>query len=1797
MHRFIQILVLLLSWSLALAARALGTGTGNDSIPGYTGILVKSGGLLPGIPARGDYFVNNPSPTKSLSGTYRVGFKLVNALGTAASAEVFSPAFAVSLLPHTSTQGTKSVVLAPPLLTEGAPYRVSVQLYLAGAAPGSWTPAGPASTGSEYRFSFVADNDDSGVRAQMNGLAVTRAYAIDTAPASDSFQLAFEGVIGRRDQPLQPVAAGNATAFVDVTLVGDRTGPIALKGARTGIAGALDNHGAGGAPVGVLLDRTLDVRPDVQMDPTDTYTLAVTLSHAGPGGIETVDGTVTMPGQRFLHFNGTLLFGTVATVVTEIYNDPDFEGTVAGVGEHTALGIEGDGAFLVANPAYKLTTGQNFLVLLGIDGTASSGDGADISVPAGTVSTVAGVSFVPSGVTLNPAGFHAAGGTVRFPAGFGVVEDPDVRRLRAEFPVGAVELGPSLEPTGILRLLPDAYNKAHLYAVHEDLPEVFEASSVTWDTAAGTFAVHRTGTSHVRAAETAALDALPLTVETLVAKIRPSNDGYLMAPASGPGPDVVVRADAQGRAILDDATIDLPASGYTAHFPANVVVAWTQPGKLVVKGGAIDTESSLLPGASPAAFSTQPGAPLLVLAGGTETFVFSPTNGAWRLTADGGLRAEGAVAPGTVHWGARDASTFVQTAGDFGTWSALIPGTALRGASATSAPDQRPGELLMTGRGRPGDPAYIEQPYTPGYASGLADYPGLNARAGATGEQKATSLLGDGTLGPYPLSSATKYYIRTAGASGVHIGDRAFFAKPGVPFSMYGFALTLDDFQLACRDNVMVDSMISGTVDIPGVRGKPGFSQPFSKLFLDPQGEPGDLVLPQNGSLEQPLAYWHSRFHPLTAEFVSNTTLPKKVALVFGAEVLLPGIVKDPVRGGLGFLRDGTLASAKLGIPGVDSRMKPPKQVVLHGPGSAIDPKIPGFAVNPMGDFYFNDPSAAGSPAEGFVAFAGTIDVPFFEDLQVHVLARADTGRTSIRAWPPGPDGKNFFTDRNFDSGNVGFPSGKGYDAYIDEREPAGFEYYDEADAAHRNRNTNNPIARKSWLGFVDFALPLKWDAARRRFVSSVPEQRQFLVMTSERAVQQLTPSGAEIRFGLQFDKLPRLNLAAAVVDQNEVAKELEQFIPNGDKLAAAAGAFEKLAGGDTDKLVADAVDAIVDGLVDDMLGDATLLKGVVSANAAAGRIGVAGGANFEALRANLKNRFSGVAGAAKTADSIAGKIGDALDVVGQGLATADVLLAKNADGKRGAFIDDALKLAKSVGLPDEDIKPVTDQITSEINGPLAPTLDAIADSLSEVHDLSTAARSLVTDARTLTQGTLAAAKVADQLPGKVLDALRHYFEVANDPTGTLLAELGPEALRMELKKVARDAVGESDFVAQLQQTVRDLAEPLRDEFGGVNERIFGALNDIVRSAMEELSNQVIDHLNDDIGRANRSYGAFSKTLQLQRVEGSARIVGDSLDSAHVNATLGLYIPDKVALAGSIDFKHLRGEQAVPPCVAGSADGRMQITVSASGDASIGGGKSGHAEVHGQYTMDAKGNPLALSGGLSLKADLHVDIVSLRNADLEFAFGPGDNYVRGEGAGSILLFDVKTRAFFGRTCDPGLVDWIDPQIKELFDVLGRPKVDGANPLVGYYMMADGDVILNRILEIPDSVVLLKASGGQGNFIFTDPGFTAIVPGMHWRMGLSVGLGPLTAGAEFVALGGLDPIPLSLDDDKLPKVLASFLLDPTHSVHGAVNGRFTPEFGVGPASFKKDFDFTASGNYTAPPTVPPPGFFLVKKLRF
>ncbi|MSU63504.1 MAG: hypothetical protein EXS31_14095 [Pedosphaera sp.] len=291
----------------------------------------------------------------------------------------------------------------------------------------------------------------------------------------------------------------------------------------------------------------------------------------------------------------------------------------------------------------------------------------------------------------------------------------------------------------------------------------------------------------------------------------------------------------------------------------------------------------------------------------------------------------------------------------------------------------------------------------------------------------------------------------------------------------------------------------------------------------------------------------------------------------------------------------------------------------------------------------------------------------------------------------------------------------------------------------------------------------------------------------------------------------------------------------------------------------------------------------------------------FKDLSAKLKDQLSGAVGALNVANSLFDQVADGLDVADNALSTADSLLQKDKNGQRGVFITNAVRIATSMGLPAASVKSVTDSITREINGEFSPTLDQISGSLDDIHSLSKSARKLVDGGRDVTAQALGAINVAQTLPNEILTSLHDYLGQLHDPTHYALSELGPDRLRAALKKVALDAIKGSDFVAQLNETVRDLAEPLHDEYDVVYEQVFRVLNDVVRSALEELSNQVVDHLNEDAGTINRAYGNFRHALELTKVEGSAHILGNVLDNAHLNATLGLSVPDKVKLRQSID--------------------------------------------------------------------------------------------------------------------------------------------------------------------------------------------------------------------------------------------------------------------------------------------------------
>ena len=1792
---------------LPLSARAaLSGGAGVGTVSAYSGIVLRRDGVIEALPVRCNYSITNTGAATTR--TYKVSFSLLDATDTSVGGAT-TAAFSVTIAAagggeYPVVAGARSAALSPTSLTAGAPYRLRTQLYLQNPVDLNYAPIGAAALSSEYRWRVVDAGSSAGVVGWLNTVSVLRSYAIASIPGREAFQVQVQGILGRLDELALPEAAADYRLHFDSTLTGAASGPVALVNPRTTALVVLANHAADGAPASVAIAQALDLRPLAQIDSLDTFTLTVALSFAGPDGVESPAHSTTLAAARLLHFNGILRFGPAATRLNEVSNTPAPLGPALGGGENTRLGLPLNGASLGSD--HTLSAPAGLAVVLYTDGTAETWDMATVTPPAvPDIGVIRGVRFTRENITLGPAGASATL-RVRFPVGFGLTTSASIRRLRADFPLGIAPLDGALLPSGSFWLRPVDIGAVAFFAAHEQLPTSFESTSIVWNTALGSFALRRDNTHYVRAHELDTLDALRADLVDPTAADRPSNEAVFRHPAASTRVDLVISADAQGRAVLTTVRLDLLPAAFTAHFPRGVTVAWGQIGALVFQDGEIDPAQSTLPGATEAVFACSPNCRHSPVSAPDSQFTFTPNARTWSFSPDGGLQAEGTLAAAPLRWGTRDLTHFVHTTGNFTSAAARLPGNCLRSALASSAADDRPGELLLSGQGRPGEPAYAEHPGSAGYAAGLADYAGLNFRVDGDGAQTATTVLGKlsapRTLGPYDLRGTCKYYARPAGVSGIHEAVTASFAACTGGLNMYGFPMTLDNLQVSYLDNQNQESLVSGTVSVPGVRETEGFRQPFTRIELLCNGDLGDLTLPNPNNLEHTLHYWHATFHATTAEFIHQPPpdTPTSVALVFGADVSVRGVLKAPVSGALGFFPSGNLVTAADGFTGVDSRLRLPSSVGLDGPRST-------FAVHPISRLYFNNALDPDAPAAaGFVSFAGTVDVPFFEDMKVHVLARTTGGgaQTVIRGgWPDGgwtEGGQTFFTSTTFDPMNRGFPSaGAG--------EPAGLGGYLE-------KSKYTPRVHQDWLGFVTFNMPVMWDAARRQFISDGPTEEDFLIVSTQRVIQALTPSGADLRFGMQFKGLPRVNLAALVIDEEEATNELIQHIPGGADIAGAAKALEALLNGRSDALVNGAVDAAVDGFLDGLFNAFDTPNVLPNRSAAAASFYV--DANRPALADDLQLDLKGSV-AARKGTTIISDISEALDKLEAGLQAADYLLRKQGNGPyqvdgpgaRLAF------LTTTTDIGGDAIQGVQGDINRLINVDLRPTLDDIHRAVVKLHAAVRLAQDQLEGVRDEAEFALEqvnGAKKAVGVADLAIGDIQQYFDRVNDPLRHFLDETGRTALRTDLKRLVRDRIHASTFVSSLQKTLKDLLEPLRDDYQTTFERMHGVINDVLRSAFTKLvAEPLANELGSDAATANKAIGDFNDTFELAKIDGTARIEGDSLVAAHLSAELGLRVPDRIGIKGWIDYRQHKSEPLTPTYAAEDADGRIEIEVGAEAGADIKGNPPVHAKLVGRYAMRAiDGMPLAVGGSLDFDTNLKFEDMSLKRVHFQFAFGDRDNYVYAEGEGSFWFIDANVRAFLGQTTDAALLRRVDPLLQDVLAVVDFRPVTRDNPITGVYWNGDGDGSLNRFFGLPDSDFLrITGKGGEGHFMFFNkalikdlggnlPRDAKLLIGMRSRKGLSVTLALATAAAELRVLGVINALDLRKTADFAD-------LQETISKGGlfdvALAGDFTPSFGVKIAGVKvevkKTFKFSAAGKYTPPPLVPPPGFVWVNKLDF
>jgi hypothetical protein len=1001
----------------------------------------------------------------------------------------------------------------------------------------------------------------------------------------------------------------------------------------------------------------------------------------------------------------------------------------------------------------------------------------------------------------------------------------------------------------------------------------------------------------------------------------------------------------------------------------------------------------------------------------------------------------------------------------------------MAGDQAKTVDEEKLSQALLLS-GVLGDGTY-ERPGDDGYRAGFADYPGLNLRVGAVAKTGRSVLAGISTP-DYPLKARNKYYVRASGVTGIHEAQNLIPSN----LKLYDFDVQLDGFRLAFRDSQNVESKTGGSVHVPSPVAPPGFDLDFKELRFECRGQPGRMGLATEGEVKS-LTYWRTDIIPLSLEFmqplVGNCPSVSAGFLKVGVETRFPSVTPQKLHASLGFMANGNLVTRanplSTGLD-LDSRFTLPPNLELVGAGGVpwqvtvvgrayLNNPIPGQP-NPSGapTPYTPTPADYRRPDQGFLTFPATLNVPWFEDVKVQLQVSSSSAAnensaihmTDGEGWREG--GRTYFSDKFFDADHLGFPAAaadaRGARMTVDE---------------YRNGETPefNPRARRKWLGVVDFDFPLLWDGTQRRFRSKTQTDSLVVLGGVDRQVQSLSPSTAEITFGVQL-AIPRVNaqsLAAAVKEglQDAVAGALANALSNEvkNRLAGGLGGLDSLLAERLESLVTDPIHASVGPVVEALLA------------------GASPDSQIAALESGLKALPDG------------GLNQGIQDRLGTGVGAIDAALEMlGGDGNRPMVGRLVRELLKRSGVPG-----AADLSEAVVSGALAQALPRIEPDLAQARDVLLRVRTVLARAGESSSKLSGQVRTAfvDTAPSLGLAARRAIDDVKVAMADHAWSVADEAGRRARLRRLVAERVLASDTVPKVQflvrQHVQDANEALRaaldDVFGQVNHLVREVITTAVKNGSEELANVLAENRSPAAGEMGTSSGGSGKLAGLN-LEGYAQINDESLRVLDINGKFEFNVPDSLRVQAHLRIQEYDANSPPSGCrPAGVAAAVVQIDAKAECDWI---GASGTmVEVGAKFSLQ-DGKPIGFDGYFGLQGDIRLGPVVVSEARLMAGFGgfkspAGDvnhwAYIGAKVRGRFNAYEAGVGLFFGRTCDAAVIRMIDPDVAKVLEkAVGRDS----GPMTGVYFYGEAWIPINEVFGIPSTCLFtVRATAGAGFFAF------------------------------------------------------------------------------------------------------------------
>ena len=1007
--------------------------------------------------------------------------------------------------------------------------------------------------------------------------------------------------------------------------------------------------------------------------------------------------------------------------------------------------------------------------------------------------------------------------------------------------------------------------------------------------------------------------------------------------------------------------------------------------------------------------------------------------------------------------------------------------------------DNAPGALLLSGFNGNTPAPEIHYPTEPEYIAGEGHYPGLNFIVENEEEGDGASRIGGNTDDfTYKLmdGGASKYYSRCAGIFGRQVAIEGSFDPD---MTIYSYKFQINSFQLSFIASQQEQSWIHGSVS---VSGHSDFTQDFLELKLDCNGELESAEIDPEDDSSKNLVYWNSSFIPRSMNFavnqdsINDCTNSEARTLTMGVTTRAAHIPTD-LHGIMGFEADNgnlTTSASGSGI-GVNSQFRLPASIAMKSP-SAMEGLSEDYNLVPVGKLRFSNPernpeAVVGQPG-GFVTFGATINVPYFEDLQVQVMTSANDNDGEVDAplhlAPGWQDNNNntFFTSTDFDPEHTSWPAG--------DMDGDGLPDIALAEYKQPTPETADEFlikANQKLFGLVDLSYPLKWDDGARSFASMKEQTDDLLVINTKHQVDYLDASTTKVSFGVKYDGLPEINLSNMLNGQIDGAAEAVSEAISAPLKGALDDAFEEF-----DNYLADSLDALIDPVVDQAATE--ILNPIHQAlselheqareegeewSEFKDQIDDSVADNIAALQSQLCKISENIENEAQEAASLTNDLKTALQRI---ITAIDSIIGEvSISGDTANFIPDPEEFAGAITsgiltqvdgerdivknlvesllevLVEPEIKafltPLINEANSQINENLAalledinPALDQISSSLSQVREFLIevyngldAAGGIANDLQELVNEAKGAAGEFQTIAAKPVNRATEFLEEIALANGIkagdqlneyldLFEEFDKDTFVAALKSELKDALISSSFMEQYQFLLRQTLYDLQAKFEQSVASILSQISTVMKELISDTVGALEDEINPLLGKVNESMGAAE-------IVGYAEFNGDSLRKVRIDNRMQIKVPDEMELNTFLEIfcytseDQTSGGECLDPGVRA-----VEVTVGATDvpfdwisdglRASLN-LKMSLAEENGVTLPNGVGGGFEMTGGT-----LEFQVFEISEFAVTMAIGSKECYFGGRASASFDSYAVSVGLFFGRTCNSDPLLLVDPEV-------------------------------------------------------------------------------------------------------------------------------------------------------------------------